>query len=264
MRRLRLGAVSLLILLASVSSVAKDPPAQVIVWPPSGPAVIRLALGKFKELGSTGGTHTYNIDVTAENVWSKRIVKADFSLYLFDKNKTRIGDGWISISDVAPGATIKFQMTAQSSGTPTSMELTPKALPPELESYLPPKTISVTVNSIPQGANVKIDGTDGGTTPKIIQVTSGKHMLEFTKDGFNTGHFPLEVTPDDASGGSVSYELGTSTHDTVELRDGSILVGDVESLSATEVVIKIGGTLQHLSRNQVKRIALVERDTPSQ
>ena len=89
-------------------------------------------------------------------------------------------------------------------------------------------------------------------------------MLEFTKEGFNTGHFPLEVTPDDASGGSVSYELGTSTHDTVELRDGSILVGDVESLSATEVVIKIGGTLQHLSRNQAKRIALVERDTPSQ
>jgi hypothetical protein len=144
------------------------------------------------------------------------------------------------------------------------MELTPKALPPELESYLPQKTISVTVNSIPQGANVKIDGTDAGTTPKIIQATPGKHMLEFTKEGFNTGHFPLEVTPDDASGGSVSYELGTSTHDTVELRDGSILVGDVESLSATEVVIKIGGTLQHLSRNQVKRIALVERDTPSQ
>ena len=133
-----------------------------------------------------------------------------------------------------------------------------------MESYLPPKTISVTVNSIPQGASIKIDGTDAGTTPKIIQVTPGKHMLEFTKEGFNTGHFPLEVTPDDASGGSVSYELGTSTHDTVELRDGSILVGDVESLSATEVVIKIGGTLQHPSRNQAKRIALVERDTPSQ
>jgi hypothetical protein len=251
MRRRRLSAVSLLILLAGVFSVAKVPPAQVIVWPPSGPAVIRLALGKFKELGSTGGTHTYNIDVTAENVWSKRIVKADFSLYLFDKNKTYA----LETVGFPPGATIKFQMTAQSSGTPTSMELTPKALPPELESYLPPKTILVTVNSIPQGANVKIDGTDAGTTPKIIQVTPGKHMLEFTKEGFNTGHFPLEVTPDDASGGSVSYELGTSTHDTAELRDGSILVGDVESLSATEVVIKIGGTLQHLSRNQVKRIA---------
>jgi hypothetical protein len=262
-RRSLIG-LSVWILFGGVCSVAKDPPAQVIVWPSSGPAVIRLTLGKFKELASTGGTHTYNIDVIAENVWDKRVAKADFSLYLFDKNKTRIGEGWISISDVAPGGTIKFQMTAQSAGTPTSMELTPKALPPELQSYLPPKTISITVNSVPQGANVKIDGTDAGTTPKIVQVTPGKHMLEFTKEGFNTGHFPLEVTPDDASGGSVSYELGTSAHDTVELRDGSTLTGDVESLSATEVVIRVGGTLQHVSRNQVKRIALIERDTPSQ
>ena len=62
----------------------------------------------------------------------------------------------------------------------------------------------------------------------------------------------------------MSYELGTSAHDTVELRDGSVLSGDVESVSPTEVVVRIGGTLQHLSRNQVKRIALIERDTPSQ
>ena len=262
-RRLFIG-LCVWILFAVMFSVAKDPPAQVIVWPSSGPAVVRLTLGKFKELSSTGGTHTYNIDVTAENVWNKRIAKAEFSLYLFDKNKTRIGEGWILISDVGPGGTIKFQMTAQSSGTPTSLELTPKALPTELQSYLPPKTISITVNSIPQGAEVKIDGTDAGTTPKIVQVTPGKHMLEFTKEGFTTGHFPLEVTPDDASGGSVSYELGTSAHDTVELRDGSVLSGDVESLSATEVVIKIGGASQHLSRNQVKRIALVERETSQQ
>jgi PEGA domain len=264
MRVRRLIVLSSLLFLLCVSTLAKDPPAQVIVWPPSGPAVVRLTLGKFKELSSTGGTHTYNIDVTAENVWNKRIGKADFSLYLFDKNKTRIGEGWISISDVGPGGTIKFQVTAQSSGTPTSMELTPKALPSELQSYLPPKTISITVNSIPQGASVKIDGTDAGTTPKVVQVTPGKHMLEFAKEGFSTGHFPLEVTPDDASGGSVSYELGTSAHDTVELRDGSVLTGDIESLSATELVIKIAGTPQHFSRNQVKRIALVERDTPSQ
>jgi PEGA domain-containing protein len=265
MRDRKLNGVALLILLSFVfRGLAKDPPAQVILWPASGPAVVRLTLGRFKELASTGGTHTYNIDVIAENVWNKRIAKADFSLYLFDKNKTRIGDGWISITDVPPGATVKFQMTAQSSGTPASMELTPKALPPELQSYLPPKTISVTVNSVPQGADVKIDGIEVGTTPKIVQVTPGKHTLEFTKEGFTPGHFPLEVTSDDVSGGSVSYELGTSAHDTVELRDGSVLTGDVESLSATEVVVRVGGTPQHVNRNQVKRIVFIQRDPPSQ
>jgi hypothetical protein len=44
------------------------------------------------------------------------------------------------------------------------------------------------------------------------------------------------------------------------LRDGSVLNGDVESVSATEVVVRTGGTMHHLNRNQVKRILLVERD----
>ena len=238
----------------------KDPVTQVIVWPPSGQPVVRFSLGKLKEVGSSGKQHNYTIDITAENLWGKRISKADFSLYLFDTTKTRIGEGWISISDVGPGEVNKFQMAADASGTPVSMTVAPRSLPPELQSFLPPRTISITVNSVPQGAALKVDGSETGITPKIVQVTPGKHMLEFTKEGFNQGHFPLEITPDDTSGGSVSYELGTSAHDTVELRDGSALVGDVESISTTEVVVRVGGTLQHLDRNQVKRIALVQRD----
>ena len=89
-------------------------------------------------------------------------------------------------------------------------------------------------------------------------------MLAFSKEGFNSGTFPLETTPDDVSGGSVSYELGTSAHDTLELRDGSVLSGDVQSMSATEVLIRIGGTVQHLSRNQVKRIVSITREPPSE
>jgi hypothetical protein len=117
---------------------------------------------------------------------------------------------------------------------------------------------------VPQGALFKLDGTEVGTTPKSVQAGIGKHMLEFSKEGFNTGHFPLEVAANDVSGGSVSYELGASAHDTVELRDGSVLNGDLESVSATEIVIRIGGALQHFNRNQVKRILLVERDMPGQ
>jgi hypothetical protein len=74
----------------------------------------------------------------------------------------------------------------------------------------------------------------------------------------------LEIIPNDVSGGSVSYELGISAHDTVELRDGSVLSGDVQSMSATEVFIRIGGAIQSLNRNQVKRIVLIQRDTTSQ
>jgi hypothetical protein len=243
---------------------AKEPPPQVIVWPPSGQSVVRFSLGRFKEVGSSGKQRNYTVDVTAENLWAKRIPQAQFSLYLFDKNQARIGEGYISISDVAPGQVIKFQVGIMAAGLPVSVALAPQLLPPELQSYLPPKTVSITINSVPQGADVKVDGVAEGTTPKIINVTPGKHMLEFSKEGFNTGHFPLEIAQDAVSGGSVSYELGSSVHDTVELRDGSVISGDVESVSASEVVVRIGGTIQHLDRNTVKRISLVPRETASQ
>ena len=265
MAEYRLSVRSLFLLLVFVGvSFGKEPPAQVIVWPASGQPVVRFSFGKFRESGSSGKQHSYTIDVTAENLWGKKISNANFSLYLFDKDKIRIGEGWISISDVAPAQVLKFQIFAQASGTPISTVLSPRSLPPELQSYLPPKTMSITVNSVPQGATLKVDGTEAGVTPKIIQVAPGKHMLEFSKDGFNKGHFPLEIAPDDASGGSVSYELGASAHDTIELRDGSVLSGDVESVSATEVLMRIGGNVQRFDRNQVKRIGLVPRETSPQ
>lgn len=245
------------------AALGKEPAPQVIVWPPSGQPIVRFSLGKFKEVGSSGKQRDYRVDVTAENLWGKRIPDAQFSLYFFDKNQARIGEGWISISDVAPGQVVKFQVSAEASGIPVSITLAPKLLPPELQSYLLPKTVAITVNSVPQGAEVKVDGVAAGTTPKIINVPPGKHMLEFSKEGFNPGHFPLEMASDAAPGGSVSYEMGASAHDTVELRDGSVLSGDVDSVSATEVLVHIGGTIQHLGRNSVKRISLVPRETPS-
>jgi len=116
------------------------------------------------------------------------------------------------------------------------------------------------VNSVPQGAVLKVDGNEAGTTPKIVQLGIGKHMLEFSKEGFNAGRFPLEIGPDDASGGSVSYELGASAHDTIELRDGTVLSGDLQSVSATAVVVRAGGKELSYERNQIKRIMLVERE----
>ena len=242
----------------------KEAPLQVIDWPASGPTVVRFSFSKFKELSSVGKQHLYTTDVTAENLWNKKISRAEFTLYVFDKSKVRIGEGFISVSDVSPAGVVKFQTTIPASGTISSMELVPQTLPPELQPALPPKAISITVNSVPQGADVKLDGIPAGTTPKIVQVAPGKHTLVFSKEGFTPGTFPLEITQNDVSGGSVSYELGMAAHDTLELRDGSVLSGDVQSMTATEVFVRIGGTIQNINRNQVKRIVLIQRDQPSQ
>lgn len=262
MLRHKLFATSLFCLLIALVVNAKEPPAQVIVWPESGAPVVRFSLGKFKGIGGSGSQHNYSIDTTVENLWGKKIPTAEFSLYLFDKNKVRIGEGFISLSNVDPGQTVKFETTVSTSGTPVSVTLAPRYLPEELQSFLPPKVISITVNSVPQGAALKVDGKEAGSTPKIVKVNPGKHILDFTKQGFNPGKYTFEVGPSDISGGNVTYELGMSSRDTVELRDGSVLNGDLESVSATEVIVLVGGNAQHLNRNQVKRILLVERDTP--
>jgi len=254
------SAVVALVLYTSLIAAAKEQPAQTITWPESGSPVLRFTFGKFKEVGSLVSQRSYVIDTTAENLWSKPIGDASFILYLYDKNKTRIGEGWISVNNLGPGQLVKFQTSIGASGAPVAISLTARHLPPELGPLAPPKLISMTVNSVPQGALVKVDGTEAGTTPKVVRLTVGKHTLTFTKEGFNDGTFPLEIGPDDASGGSVSYELGNSAHDTIELRDGTVLNGDLLSIAATDVTIRVGGASQHFDRNQVKRILLVERE----
>lgn len=261
----RVYSLSCILLLCLGAALAKDEPAQVLIWPASGNPVLRFTFGKFRESSSSGKLRYYTTDTAVENLWSKPIASAQFSLYLFDKSKARIGEGLIMVTNVRPGEVVRFRMGIESSGNPVSLSIAPQTVPAELQAFMPPapaRTISLTVNSIPQGADLKVDGQESGTTPHMIRLSAGKHILEFSKAGFTPGTFPIEIGPDDANGGSVSYELGTSAHDTLELRDGSVLVGDLESMSATEVVIRIGGDLQHLNRNSVKRILLTERDMP--
>jgi hypothetical protein len=82
----------LLSFFAILTAYAKDPPLQVIVWPESGTPILRFTFGKFKEVGALGSQRSYVTETTAENLWSKPISNANFSLYLYDKNRTRIAE----------------------------------------------------------------------------------------------------------------------------------------------------------------------------
>lgn len=258
-RAILIGFLALLPFLVSTTS-GKDQGAQTITWPESGSPILRFTFAKFKEIGGIGNQRTYMTETTAENLWTKVISNANFSLYLFDKNKVRIGEATVTVSNLRAGETVKFQTTVSMAGSPVSLSLVPRYLPAELGPAAPPKTISMAVNSVPQGATLRIDGADAGETPKIVKLTLGKHMLEFAKEGFNNGKFPVEIGPDDVSGGSVTFELGGSAHDTVELRDGPVLSGDLLSMSATELVVRVGGKDVTYDRNQVKKILLIERE----
>lgn len=251
-------AVSLL-LLSALSGYAKSRPKYVILWPSSGTPVLQFTIWKLDEVEGLQGQRLYTVDVEAKNLWNEPIPQASFVLYFFDKDKARIGDGTMDISNAAPGEAVKFQTTVTASGRPASVSVSPTSLPGPLGSYLPRKAISVTVNSVPQGAHFTLDGQYEGTTPKVIEAGAGTHMLEFTMDGFSPGKFPFAIGPNDVSGLSVSFELGTSAHDTIELRDGTVLSGDLLSVSATQISVRVGGRVEHLDRNTVKRILLVQR-----
>ena len=233
-----------------------------MTWPTQGQPLIRFTFGRFDEVGYYNNQKNFRCEVTAENLWNKPIHAAAFTVYFYDKQKTRNGEGYLSVSDLPVNGRAKFEFNVTTSGRPEDFQLVPKNVPDEFAQFLPKREIpkiAITVNSVPQGAALKVDGEDEGTTPKIVKFTPGKHLILFTLEGYATGNYPFEVKPDEAPGGSITLELGSAMHDTVELRDGSVLTGDVEALSATDLEIRIGGTIQKLNRNSVKRILLIER-----
>jgi len=240
---------------AFVAAAFASEPAQVVTWPASGTPILRFTFAKFKDIGSVSSEKTFVVDTVAVNLSGKLIPTQRFSVYIFDKKQVRIGEAWMQVDNLGPGQSAKFQISFNASGVPATISV---LAPADI-----PRTVSLTVNSVPQGADLKVDGNDVGETPKMIKVGIGKHQLLFSKDGFNSGTFPLEIGPDDVSGGTVSYELGASRYDTIVLRDGSVLNGDLDSVSGMDVVIRIGGTLQHFNRNQIKQIMMVEREPPS-
>jgi hypothetical protein len=252
----RISGLSFVLLLVAVPALAKDaPPLQTIDWPANGTAVVRFTFGKFKELPGMGSLHGYVMDTTAQNLSPRRIANAEFKVYLFDKNKVRIGEDTIGLSNVGPGETVKFETTVTTSGAPVSVTLE--------EIAQATKTITMTVNSTPQGAMLKLDGTEVGTTPRMITVGPGRHTLVFTKEGFAAGTFQLEISRNDVSGGTVSFELGASAFDSIEMRDGSVLNGDLVSIAGMDVEIRVGGVLQHIDRNKIRRVMLVVRSAPT-
>jgi hypothetical protein len=248
-------SVLLALLLTVAQAVAKDTPLVTIDWPDTGTPTVRFTFGKFKALPEMGNLHGYVMDTTAQNLSQRVISNARFKIYLFDKNKARVGEDTISLSNVGPGETVKFETTVSASGLPVSITLSDMA-----ESA---KKVTLTVNSTPQGAMLQLDGADQGTTPRMVSVGPGKHTLTFTREGFTTGNFPLEIGPDDVSGGTVNYELGAAAFDSIELRDGSVMNGDLVSISGMDVEIRVGGVIQHLDRNKIKQVMLVQRSAPA-
>lgn len=253
---------TILILLISCMSLAKDS-ALVLQWPPDKPAV-KLTFGKFQQIGVLAGQSTFVCDVVVENLTDKPLPRASFTIYGNDKNNVRIGEGLLLVSDVAPQQQVKVRFQFTSVGLPTSLMISAKKDMLSSASPTGVRTIPLRILSVPPGAKLKVDGQDVGTTPIMVKLTVGNHTLDLTKEGYAPGNTPLDVTPDELPGGSITVELGGLSRDTIELRDGTVLLGDVLSMSLTSVIVSVNGKEQTYDRNQIKKMILVERQVTEQ
>jgi hypothetical protein len=260
--RRRLVLVCLLTTLASSFLHGKDAPPIVVYWPNQDQPSIKLAFGTLHEIGVFGNKRTLIAEVMVQNVSTKPIPRASFTVYLLDKEKVRLGNGVLVFDDLAPGTSSKIQFQCESVGLPMSLALIAHRSAegiPNATNVVPLKIISV-----PAGAKLTVDGQDEGMAPALVNMTVGTHSVVLSKEGFATATTPVEIKPDEMPGGSVTIELGGLSQDTIELRDGTVLSGDAISLTLTEVVVRADGKDTKYDRNQVKKISLVERITSEQ
>src|SRR6266446_6903070 len=65
-----------------------------------------------------------------------------------------------------------------------------------------PNLSAAAIKSVPDGAEITIDGKLMGTTPSTIQLSSGDHLIVLEKSGFKTWQRTITVT----AGGSINLE----------------------------------------------------------
>jgi PEGA domain len=241
----------LLLLFAVASALAAD---TILTWPTDGKdAILRFTIGKLRQVSSNAGQSDYLGEATAENLSLKTIPSASFYLYLLDKNGKRVGEGYLEITNLAGGQKAKIPVTAHAMSSFARMELQPQHLPSD-----EPMKVKMHINSAPSGATIKLDSQESGVTPQVLPIAPGKHTLEFSKEGYVTASTPVEVAANSMPG-SVDIDLSPLTLDTVVLRDGTAILGNVTSLTETAVSLNVKGKSTTLQRSRVARIVLGQR-----
>ncbi|HTT21134.1 MAG TPA: PEGA domain-containing protein [Candidatus Sulfotelmatobacter sp.] len=226
----------------------------VLTWPPdTKDAILRFTIGKLRQVSSASGQSDLLGEATAENLTAKPISSASFYLYLLDKSGKRVGEGYLEVTNLPAGQRAKIPVSVHSMGSYASMELQPQHLPSD-----EPLKVRMNITSAPPGAGVKLDSQPSGVTPQVLPIAPGKHILEFTKEGYATASTPVEIVANTPAG-AVDIELVPLTVDTVVLQDGTVLLGDVVSVTAASVNMTVKGKPAKLDRNRVARIVFGHR-----
>jgi len=243
--------IPFLLFCAATAALAAD---TVLTWPPdSKDAILRFTIGKLHPVSSASGQSDLLGEATAENLSTKPIPSASFYLYLLDKSGKRVGEGYLEVTNLPAGQRARIPVSVHTMGSYASMELQPQHVPSD-----EPLKVRMNITSVPPGAGVKLDSQPSGVTPQVLPIAPGKHVLEFTKEGYATASTPVEIAANTPAG-AVDIELVPLAVDTVVLQDGTVLMGDVVSVTAASVNITVKGKPTKLDRNRVARIVFGHR-----
>lgn len=226
----------------------------VLTWPPDGKdAILRFTVGKLRQVNSTGGQNDLLGEALAENLSAKAIPSASFYLYLLDKNGKRVGEGYLEVTNLPAGQRAKIPVSVHTMGSYATMQLQPQHLPSD-----EPVKVKMHVNSVPPGATVKVDSVESGMTPAVIGIPAGKHLLEFSKEGYATASSPVDIV-ENSMPGSVDIDLNPLSVDTVILHDGKVLLGNVTSVTGASVSVNVKGKTTQIARSHVARIVFGQK-----
>ncbi len=218
-------------------------------WPTADKPTLKFTVGKLQQSGLYNGQTIFVSEVAVQNVSDQSVPKSLFTVFVNDKDGVRVGRALLRLPEIRAMQTEKAQLQFSTAGTPAVIAL------------LNGRVVPLKVISVPAGATLKIDGAEVGITPRIAEFTVGMHTIDLSKEGYAPASSPLEVTGDEVEGGGISFELGGLSNDTIQLRDGTTVLGDVLSLSMTSVAVRVEGKEQKYDRNEVKKIILVQRIT---
>src|SRR5215471_4208469 len=158
-----------LLLLAIGTSGAQGNPAVSVNWPSNDHPTLKISFGKFQKSGVVNGQGIFIVDVNAQNVSDQVMPRSVFTVFIADKSNVRIGRARLQLAEIPPYRAEKAQLQFSAAGDPAGVSL------------LAGKTIPLRVISVPPGASFKVDGSDEGMTPKMVDFTIGSHTLEFSK-----------------------------------------------------------------------------------
>lgn len=143
--------------------------------------------------GGSGGTHTAAMTGAMVATGILFFPAAPFFLFMHGKDITIPKGTEVSAYVAADSPLDPAKFNKQSVGVESA---TPK---PDAASTA---TSAVLIKSIPDGAEITIDGKLVGTTPSTVQLTPGEHTVVVEKSGFKQWQRTITVT----AGGTVNLE----------------------------------------------------------